>query len=298
MKREELIKKWLDNELNPQELEAIKKLEDYKELVRLSQATTYFKPENIDINVELNKLNNNLKFRRNSKTNWLKPLMRVAAILAISFSVFYYTTTLNTSINTEIAQKASIILPDATQATLNAMSSLVYNKSNWKEKRHINLNGEAYFKVTKGEKFTVETSAGSISVLGTEFNVKNRNGIFEVICYEGSVRVDNELHSQILKAGERFLILDNTLAEDATVDEKNPYWINNESAFKSMPFSQVIAEFERQYNVSIDVNNINTKQLFTGSFAHDNIDVAIKAIALPLNLTYTKNSNKILLKRE
>ena len=35
MERKELIQKWLDNELSPQELEAFKKFEDYKELVTI-----------------------------------------------------------------------------------------------------------------------------------------------------------------------------------------------------------------------------------------------------------------------
>ena len=36
MEREYLISKWLDNDLNDQELEAFKKLEDYNDLVKLS----------------------------------------------------------------------------------------------------------------------------------------------------------------------------------------------------------------------------------------------------------------------
>ena len=43
MKREDLIKKWLDNELNTQELEAFKMLEDYEALVKLSNSTKRFK---------------------------------------------------------------------------------------------------------------------------------------------------------------------------------------------------------------------------------------------------------------
>ena len=43
MKREDLIKKWLDNELNTQELKAFKVLEDYEFLVKLSNSTKHFK---------------------------------------------------------------------------------------------------------------------------------------------------------------------------------------------------------------------------------------------------------------
>ncbi|AUC82298.1 FecR family protein [Lacinutrix sp. Bg11-31] len=298
MKREDLIKKWLDNNLNSQELEAFKQLEDFDELTRLDSALQQFKSLDFESESELEKLNLVLKNKTKKQNNWLKPFLRVAAILAICFSSYYYTTTLDTNITTEFAEKENVILPDNSQVKLNAKSTLAFNKSSWSDSRDLDLNGEAYFKVAKGSKFTVHTSSGNISVLGTEFNVKNRVNLFEVICYEGSVKVEYNETSRILKPGERFLILENTLVETPTIKNTSPFWINNESAFKSMPYTQVIAEFERQYNVTFSVNNIDTNQLFTGRFAHNNLDIALQVITIPLNLAYTKNNNKISLKRE
>ncbi|MEJ6791551.1 MAG: FecR family protein [Lacinutrix sp.] len=298
MKRKVLIKKWLDNELNSEDLEAFKQLKDYTDLVRLSHNTMLFKPENIDISFELESLNFALKTRKQKGNNYFKPLLRVAAILAISLSLFYYTTTLNTNINTEIAQKENVVLPDQSLVVLNAKSTLTYNKSKWENNRDLNLNGEAYFKVAKGSKFSVKTNTGTISVLGTEFNVKNRKDLFEVICYEGSVKVEHNNKTNILKPGENFLLLNNIVIEKPKAVETSPYWINNETDFTSMPYTQVISEFERQYNVTFSVDNIDTNQLFTGSFSHNNIEVALQAITFPLNLKYTKNNNKISLQRE
>lgn len=298
MNREELINKWLDNELNPQELEAFKMLEDSADLVKLSNAVKYFKPKDLDKDLKLEQLNSTLKSRTKKTNNWFKPVLKIAAILAIFFSIFYYTTNSDTNIQTYIAQKETIILPDDSEVILNAMSTLIYNENKWDNNRELDLDGEAYFKVAKGKTFTVITNIGSVSVLGTQFNIKNRENIFEVICYEGSVQVNSKNHVQVLKPGDRFLILNNLLIEGLTVNNTNPFWINNESSFKSMPFTQVLAEFERQYNVTFNINNIDTNQLFTGSFAHNNMEVALKAITLPLNLTYSKNNNKISLKRE
>lgn len=298
MKREVLIRKWLDNELNSQELDAFKQLEDHADLIRLSQATKHFKPEKLDTSFELEKLNNALKSRNAIKTNWLKPLLGVAAILAICFSLYYFTSALETNFATELAQKENVLLPENTKVKLNAKSALAFNSKDWKKSRNLDLTGEAYFKVSKGSKFTVHTSVGDVSVLGTEFNIKDRDNLFEVVCYEGSVKVEYKDITRILKLGESFLVLDNKLIEKPRTKETRPFWINNESYFKSMPFSQVIAEFERQYNVTFSVNTIDTNQLFTGSFAHNNLDIALQAITIPLNLAYTKNNNKISLKRE
>lgn len=298
MEREDLIKKWLDNNLSSQELEAFKQLKDFDELTRLDAALQQYKPQEFEDDKELERLNLALKTKSKKQNNWLKPFMRVAAILAICVGAYYYTTTLDTNIATEFAQKESIVLPDNSQVKLNAKSTLAFNKNSWEDSRNLDLIGEAYFKVAKGSKFTVHTSAGNISVLGTEFNINNRNNLFEVICYEGSVKVEHNKTSRVLKPGESFLILDNKLVERQKTNDTIPLWVNNESYFESIPYTQVIAEFERQYNVTFSVNNIDTNEVFTGGFAHNNLDIALQAITIPLNLAYTKNNNKISLKRE
>jgi len=298
MKQEDLITKWLDNNLNSKELEAFKKLEDYNELIRLDSAIQEFKPLPFNSNLELIKLNTTLKDRKQKQSNWFKQFLRIAAILAICLSFYYFTSNLDSNFATALAQKENILLPDNSQVKLNAKSTLAFNNKGWKDSRDLKLTGEAYFKVAKGAKFTVHTAAGDVSVLGTVFNVKNRTNLFEVICYEGSVKVAHNNTTRVLKPGESFLVLNNKLVEKPIINNKTPFWINNESAFNSMPFSQVIAEFERQYNVTFSVNTVDTNQLFTGSFAHDNLEVALQAITIPLNIDYTKNNNKISLKRE
>ena len=68
-------------------------------------------------------------------------------------------------------------------------TTLKYASNKWDKKRRVRLEGEAFFKVAKGSTFTVDTKTGSVKVLGTQFNVKNRIGFFEVVCYEGLVGV-------------------------------------------------------------------------------------------------------------
>jgi len=299
MKREDLIKKWLDNELSSQELEAFKTLEDYEALVKLSNNTMRFKAPEYNTQMELEGVLNTIKISRQQTNNWLKPLLRVAAILAISFSVYYYTTTLDTNINTLAAQKSTIELPDASSVALNALSTLTYNKKSWKNTRDVELNGEAFFKVAKGSTFNVTTSAGTVTVLGTQFNVKHRNNLFEVICYEGSVKVVHKSNTKILKPGDSFLIIDGKFIAKEKETKLNPSWINNESYFKSMSFAHVLHEFERQYDVTINSQDIDIEQLFTGSFIHNNKELALKSITLPLNLNYSiEKNNSIVLSRE
>mgnify|MGYP000288927999 CR=1 FL=1 len=52
------------------------------------------------------------------------------------------------------------------------------------------------------------------------------------------------------------------------------------------------------YALVCEAKNINTDLLFTGRFTHDNLDLALKSITQPLQLTYKKSNQTIILKRE
>tara|TARA_R110002049_G_scaffold993_11_gene7232 strand:- start:17223 stop:18122 length:900 start_codon:yes stop_codon:yes gene_type:complete len=299
MNREALISKWLDNNLSDQELEAFKMLEDYDDLVKLNTVLQSFKADDYDTSAALENVLSKIKSEKaQPKTHWFKPLMRVAALLAICFGLYYFTTTLDTKISTEFAKKTTIELPDASSVSLNAKSCLAYNKTHWDKARDVELEGEAFFKVAKGSSFNVITKSGTVTVYGTQFNVKQRDHYFEVICYEGLVGVTYNSHETKLKPGDSFLIIDGKRIAKEKENRSTPSWLNNESTFKSIPYKAVITEFERQYGVDITLTNIDSNQLFTGSFAHDNLEVAIKSIAVPLHLTYSKSNNTIILKRE
>lgn len=299
MKREELISKWLDNDLNDQELQAFKNLEDYDDLVKLNAGLLAFKADDYDTSKELENVLSKIKSTKTqTTTHWIKPFMRVAAILAVCFSLYYYTITLDTTITTDVAQKTTIELPDASSVSLNAQSLLAFNKNHWKKEREVELEGEAFFKVAKGSTFNVITKSGTVTVYGTQFNVKQRDNYFEVICYEGLVGVTHNSKEVKLKPGDSFLIIDGKTIAKEKENRTTPSWLNHESTFKSLPYKTIIAEFERQYGVDITLINIDSTQLFTGSFPHDNLDLALKNIAISLNATYSKTNNTIILKRE
>ena len=298
MERDELILKWLNNDLTAVELEAFKQLEDYEALTTLNTYLQGFKAKNYNSSVELETVLKAIETRKKARKNWLPMLIRMAAVVVICLGIFYYTTTLDTKVSTLIAEKQTIELPDASKVAINTQSLLTYNKHDWKHTRKVSLTGEAYFEVAKGSKFEVMTPNGIVSVLGTKFNVRQRDDDFEVVCYEGLVQVVYGSYIEKLSAGNRFLILDGKLVSVEQESQAAPSWINHQSTFKSLPYKDVIAEFERQYNINIDAQDVDDSQLFTGSFTHNNLDVALKSITLPLQLTYTKTGKTITLKRE
>ncbi|MEZ4802203.1 MAG: FecR family protein [Gelidibacter sp.] len=298
MNQEDLIYKWLNHELNAEELEAFKKLEDYDALIKLNNGSKGFKSPDYNTADELQKVLKRIESQKPKNKNWLPLAASIAAIFVVCFGFYFYTTTLETTFSTLASQKQTVTLPDGSIAELNAMSELSFNEHGWEDNRDITLDGEAFFKVVKGSKFEVKTSTGIVTVLGTQFNVKQRNNLFEVVCYEGLVNVIYNTYDLNITPGNRFLIRDGKLI--ATEKEKSaaPSWIENYSQFESVPYKEVLAEFERQYDVKINLKAVDDTQLFTGSFKHDNMELALKSITLPLNLTYSKTNHTITLKRE
>lgn len=298
MNKEELVKKWLDNNLSAEELNAFQQLEEYDSYVKLSEKAKLFKAPDFDSLEAYKKIQPIIKQKRVQKTLLvrLRPIAQIAAVLMIVFGVYslLFSNDL-TTINTLVSQKITITLPDASIAELNSKSQLSYNESSWSEKREVKLEGEAYFKVAKGSRFDVQTLSGIVSVLGTQFNIKNRNKYFEVKCFEGKVSVSHNGETTELLAGKTIRIIDGSVYNDETKLEY-PTWIENISSFKSTPLVEVIAEFERQYDVKI-ITESDTSLLFSGSFVHDNKDLALKSITLPFGLNYTIENNRIILKK-
>ncbi|MGB2685209.1 MAG: FecR domain-containing protein [Olleya sp.] len=299
MNKEVLILKWLDNDLTPQEFEAFKALEDYEAIVKLSNYSQGFKAPEFNTDQALKTILTSIEQPPKRQTNWLSPFLKIAAILAICFGAYYYTTTLDTTINTYYAEKSLIQLPDNSEVNLNALSKITYNPKQWADNtRSLKLEGEAFFKVKKGSSFNVVTTSGIVTVLGTEFNVKQRQNYFEVTCYEGLVNVTFNSAETKLKAGDSFLIINNKPIERLTLNAKKPDWLNSLSSFISVPLSEVLDEFERQYNVKIDAKTIKQDELFSGKFTHNDINIALQSITQPLQLRYKKVNKTIILTRE
>lgn len=298
MKREELIKKWLDHNLNTEEQNAFERLEDYDELTKMNEALKHFKAPDFPNEVTYETLKTNLEVKKAPLNHWLKPFLKIAAVLAIGFSIYYYTTTLDTEVNTLIAEHTTVQLPDNSTVDLNSNSTLTFNKKDWSDNRELKLYGEAFFKVAKGKKFDVITTDGIVSVLGTQFNIKQREAYFEVTCYDGLVGVTHNNKTIKLKPGHSFKIIDGKLLANEKENAAQPQWLHGESSFKSVPLKHVITEFENQYKQNIITENIDLSRLFTGSFTHNNLDLALKSVTIPLNLSYSQSGESILLKRE
>ena len=296
MEKEYLIKKWLDNELTSEEEIAFNTSEDFSFLTGLTNDLKEAKlTSNFNEELEFSKLKIKLELEKTKKTKVISfnLITRIAAIFVLGFSTLFYITS-KKEVSTLIGETTVLNLPDNSKVTINASSSVQIKRFNWD--RNITLRGEAYFEVEKGKKFTVATKDASVKVLGTKFNVISRDNYFETICYEGRVLVTYNNTKRVLNAGDKFLVIDNKTIETRNTKKDPHKWNGDKSSFKNTPIKHVLKEFERHYNVRIKAN-FNVDEKFTGSFVHDNENLALKSIALPFNLKIQKKNNSITLSK-
>jgi transmembrane sensor len=297
------ISKWLNNEMTDEELAAFRKTDDYQLYKNIVEEAENINLTSVNETVALQDFKARIANRTKKKAKVISfnrgLTFKIAASIALLVGITYFLFNFNQEIlKADFAENKSFILPDESSVTLNAVSQITYSKTSFKTNRQLKLDGEAYFSVKKGSTFNVKTEQGNIEVLGTKFNVKSRENSFKVFCYEGSVAVSHNNTKVVLTKGEGVqLTKNNTLMKLPKPETSAPLWLNNESEFMNEPYTEVLAEFERQFKVKIVSKSINTDVLFTGGFSNNDMDSAIKSITLPLNINYRLNDNEIILSK-
>ena len=126
-------------------------------------------------------------------TRWAVAASIVVLLSLGSFLRFY-----SVKVETTTGQHLVAELPDHSKVNLNAQSSLTYFPYWWKLNRMVKLEGEGFFEVEKGRKFTVFSTKGITQVVGTSFNIFAREDIYKVTCITGSVKVKSKLGFEVL----------------------------------------------------------------------------------------------------
>jgi len=289
---EKLLHKYLNNEITEAELKQLKASGEYEDYLQISAFTSQLQTPAFDKEAAWNQLSK--KVKKESKVVSLfnyKNLLKYAAVLALIVTGFLYVTNLSTTLTAPLAEKKSFALPDQSEVVLNAGSMIEYNKNSWNKNRKLTLDGEAFFKVAKGKKFDVITNQGVVSVLGTQFNVQSRDHHFHVTCYEGKVAVAFNDNTLQLSAGESVIIEEGEIISQQKVSTLQPGWMFDESSFENKPLWWVLEELQRQYKVTITIENIDKNTRYTGAFTHTNLDAALKTVCMPLGLKYTIHQN-------
>ena len=228
----------------------------------------------------------------------------VACLIAIGFLVQKYSGTEKISYYADFGKRQEIKLPDGTQLTLNANSTLRYEKEN---PRKVWLDGEAFFMVAKktdtNKKFEVVTPDLIVEVYGTEFNVNSRKKQTQVVLEEGKVKL--ALSNGIQREMQPGDLLTYTAEGNRIIEEKKlerletlTSWKEGTLIFDNISLSDAMGKIGELYGLKIVFEEANiANEPIHLAVPTDDINICLQAIehsgSIPIRIEKAGNTLKV-----
>jgi transmembrane sensor len=234
-----------------------------------------------------------------------------SAAAALAFVLLgLWLSTAEVTITTKYAEKKTITLPDGSIVILNANSSIRYPLL-WRinHRRHVELEGEAYFKVVhlntdpanipEKDRFRIQTPRLQIEVLGTEFDVKDRNHSAKISLTKGSVSVSS------LISGKHYILRPNQMAletihEALKIVKADPSienaWIEGNRKMQKTKVKDILQEFEDVYGRRVILSDPTMADVqIEGTISFKSEETVLFVLANILNANVKKDSTTIIL---
>jgi ferric-dicitrate binding protein FerR (iron transport regulator) len=228
----------------------------------------------------------------------------IVGLIVTSAYIFNYNHSLQSltqHVSTSPGSITNFKLPDGSEVWLNSGSEITY-AGNFEKDRKLQLKGEAFFDVVKsGSTFKISTEYGNIQVLGTAFNVKAySNDSFITTLERGSLEVSiaSGKDKQMLKPGDQASLTESNqlLVKPVSVDEFIS-WKDGKLMFVRKSLGEVTKMLERWYNVKIELESTETKELwFTGTIEKETISEVLELIKTTIPIEYSFNSKTRIMK--
>ena len=175
----------------------------------------------------------------------------------------------------------AVVLADGTKVWLNAESELHYPVHFPEHEREVHLKGEAYFSVSKqaGKPFVVCVGDSRITVLGTEFNVRNyQDEVVATTLVKGAVRIHDAGRECDLTPGQQAVIETDGIRVREVDTDLYTAWKDGYFIYREKTLEDIMKELSRWYDFEIFYQNAAVKDLhFTGNIPrHATINEVLK----------------------
>lgn len=226
---------------------------------------------------------------------WIAACMVILACLACYF--FLIKDSGQTVHRTGFGETLSLVLPDSSHVILNANSTLTY-ATNWDSKsiREVWVEGEAFFDVKhliSHQPFKVYPASGiELEVLGTQFNVYQRNNQTKVLLSEGNVTMsflESPQSSKILMKPGDLVEYDQQKIQKKQVNPSSYVsWTTKILQLESTQLEEMIRMAEENYGIKIKVNpTVDLSQSASGSMPLSDGDSFMKLTSKIFNIQIT-----------
>ncbi|WP_160716146.1 FecR domain-containing protein [Chitinophaga solisilvae] len=180
-------------------------------------------------------------------------------------------------------------LPDHSLAVINSHSAISYEKGLAGRNRLIRLKGQAWFDVTfnPGKPFIVEVGDIAVKVLGTAFNIQQKDSTIEVAVLNGSVAMMNSRNRLTVTAGQQGIYH----AASGTFELVNAFNSNKMGYatrvfnFENTSLKDIAAQLEKAYGVTIRIADKKLENCaMSSSFENKPLDYIFEVISVTLNV--------------
>ncbi len=242
------------------------------------------------------------------------------SILAITSVIFFWFSPENINndqnlvetINTieksnKAGEKTIFILSDSTRITLNANSKLSFPEKFSDNKRQVQLEGEAFFEVTKdtSRPFTIKSGEVITTVLGTSFNINAypTSRIIKVAVATGKVSVKG-FDGNIAK--DEWTILPNEMTifqKDSHSMRKTSFnslgemgWKDGIIYFKDDGIDKIIATLSQWYGADFTINKkIEKTTDYSGIYDNKSLEEVLKGISFVFDFNYEIKGKSVII---
>lgn len=199
------------------------------------------------------------------------------------------------------AEHRTIKLADGSTVDMDAETRLRVSFS--KSRRQVTLDGgQAIFDVTHdtARPFTVAASNHIVRVVGTQFEVRNRDKALTVTVARGRVEVRPDEpgggRTYLLTPGERLAISETGAEAMKIVDPQETFsWRSGRLVYRNQPLGEVVADLNREFVQQINIGDPNLARIpITGVIVLDNpravtdrlsLMLPVKTVVSPQGLT-------------
>jgi ferric-dicitrate binding protein FerR (iron transport regulator) len=274
-KEQQTIKQWLQKESNKKKFHNLKQLwllmDDYQ---------TDYKP---DLTQGWQKFSKRVHQQIVRRRIFYSAVSAAAVLLVVFLMQWLVPLEGNNSITITGSQSVeTILLPDSSRIYLKQGSTASYRADF--TPRRVELNGEAFFEVTKqkGQAFTVQGHHTQVDVLGTSFNYRTTPDCqkAQLAVLTGKVRFTAEADQAItVTKGQQVALEGEQIVKTPITDINFLFYKTKRLEFKNRPLSEILKTIEQYYGEKLVMSTKDTIEVSV-TFDHAGIETIIEELEL------------------
>ncbi|SDL86053.1 ferric-dicitrate binding protein FerR, regulates iron transport through sigma-19 [Catalinimonas alkaloidigena] len=254
---------------------------------------------------------------RQRRLHWYRWAAAACLVLGVVGGGWIWWQNTPLSYTTAYGETREVVLPDGSRVVLNANSTLrlqgSWATSAWTRgtdtDREVWLEGEAFFNVCRQHvdhqpvKFRVYTPDLTIEVLGTQFNVTNRDEATQVVLKSGKVRLAlrNEQDEEIMmQPGDlvAYSRAEHHLKQRVVVPERYEAWTEGKLVLDDVTLQTVADEIEAIYGIEVVIKDDSLKAMKLGGTLYtENLNQLLDALVFTTGVQVQHHDHQILIRK-